>query len=300
MPTKFKQRSNAYTRDFMRNYRYWTRTLGDRARNSGIKNMSKVDKETKSIMDRIKLPTYLESIDSQDVPALINAFNTDSYKTEQEFNKTAQEWEDENFYYKLRAAQILKQQPAAVRDKILDNFKEDEYAAKKVLDKIVDEQNKKEDSIEDTFLRASGQRWTDDKGITHTQKGVTVGPANLDEAVERLGGTSEDKTASMGEVAAKDSALTDDQQKAMDTAMAEDAGDVVEYTYKPGDTFGQVILDLGLNTDRGLWGDDGDVEFYAKQLDDQLNKSGVWHGVRDNIPIGTTIKLKRRPAEEAE
>lgn len=69
----------------------------------------------------------------------------------------------------------------------------------------------------------------------------------------------------------------------------EDEGETIAYTYKPGDTFGQVILDLGLGTGNGLWGTDGDVEYYTKQLVDQgaLDSYG-------NIPIGTTIKLKRR------
>ena len=40
----------------------------------------------------------------------------------------------------------------------------------------------------------------------------------------------------------------------------------VSYTYKKGDTFGQVILDLGLNTSHGLWGPDGDVAYYTAQL----------------------------------
>lgn len=70
---------------------------------------------------------------------------------------------------------------------------------------------------------------------------------------------------------------------------------VVEYTYKPGDTFGQVIKDLGLNTDAGLWGANGDVEYYTQQLDQQ----NIWPaGVRQNIPVGTVIKLKRRPMSE--
>lgn len=73
-----------------------------------------------------------------------------------------------------------------------------------------------------------------------------------------------------------------------------DADDVVEYTYKPGDTFGQVILDLGLNTDNGLWGDNGDVNYYTQQLVDQ----GIWEDNQPhNIPIGTKIKLYRRGAE---
>lgn len=65
--------------------------------------------------------------------------------------------------------------------------------------------------------------------------------------------------------------------------------DVIVYTYKPGDTFGQVVKDLGLGTANGLWGANGDVDYYTKQLIDQgaLNAYG-------NIPIGTTIKLRRR------
>lgn len=67
---------------------------------------------------------------------------------------------------------------------------------------------------------------------------------------------------------------------------AEDASDYVEYTYKRGDTFGQVIKDLGLNTKKGLWGSDGDVAFYTKQLREQ--------GIPGMVPIGTKIRLKRR------
>ena len=60
----------------------------------------------------------------------------------------------------------------------------------------------------------------------------------------------------------------------------------VSYTYKKGDTFGQVILDLGLNTSHGLWGADGDVNYYTEQLHEQ--------GIYGNIPIGTTIYLTPR------
>lgn len=60
----------------------------------------------------------------------------------------------------------------------------------------------------------------------------------------------------------------------------------VSYTYKKGDTFGQVILDLGLNTSHGLWGSDGDVAYYTEQLHAQ--------GIYGNIPIGTTIYLTPR------
>lgn len=60
----------------------------------------------------------------------------------------------------------------------------------------------------------------------------------------------------------------------------------VSYTYKAGDTFGQVICDLGLKTSHGLWGPDGDVAYYSEQLHKQ--------GIYGNIPIGTTIYLTPR------
>lgn len=64
--------------------------------------------------------------------------------------------------------------------------------------------------------------------------------------------------------------------------------ETVEYTYKQGDTFGQVIKDLGLNTDAGLWGSNGDVAYYTQQLNDQ--------GISSNIPVGTKIRLTKRGA----
>lgn len=63
----------------------------------------------------------------------------------------------------------------------------------------------------------------------------------------------------------------------------------VAYTYKPGDTFGQVICNLGLKTSHGLWGENGDVAYYTAQLEKQgaLDENG-------NIPIGKTIYLTPR------
>ena len=61
----------------------------------------------------------------------------------------------------------------------------------------------------------------------------------------------------------------------------------VSYTYKTGDTFGQVIKDLGLATDAGLWDhSSGDVAYYTAQLHQQ--------GIYGNIPVGTTIVLTPR------
>ena len=67
----------------------------------------------------------------------------------------------------------------------------------------------------------------------------------------------------------------------------DDEGEVIAYTYKKGDTFGQVLKDLGLKTYRGLWGKDGDVAYYTKQLRAQ--------GIPGMVPIGKTIYLKKRP-----
>lgn len=53
--------------------------------------------------------------------------------------------------------------------------------------------------------------------------------------------------------------------------------------------FGQKIVDLGLATDNGLWGSNGDVAFYTKQLYEQgaVDKNG-------NLKVGVPIKLRRR------
>lgn len=74
-----------------------------------------------------------------------------------------------------------------------------------------------------------------------------------------------------------------------------DESDYVTYTYKPGDTFGNILLKTGLATDKGLWGSDGDVAYYNKQLvDTKLNPA--LGGKLSNIPVGTKIKLLKRGA----
>lgn len=81
-----------------------------------------------------------------------------------------------------------------------------------------------------------------------------------------------------------------DEEDKKDTPIVDSpdtkAEEVYEYTYKPGDTFGQVLIKMGLSDGRNLWGPNGDVEYYRKQLYDQ--------GLYGNIPVGTTIKLYKR------
>lgn len=88
-------------------------------------------------------------------------------------------------------------------------------------------------------------------------------------------------------------------EKASSTAKTADksgdnSSDTVTFTLpKANDPnyrgFGQKIIDLGLATDNGLWGSNGDIQFYTKQLYEQgaLDKNG-------NLKIGVPIKLRRR------
>lgn len=69
------------------------------------------------------------------------------------------------------------------------------------------------------------------------------------------------------------------------SAPAEAEDEVVEITFNPGDTLGQKILDSGLATANGLWGADGDVNYYANQL--QLSNP-------DTINAGSTYRLIKR------
>lgn len=70
--------------------------------------------------------------------------------------------------------------------------------------------------------------------------------------------------------------------------------DDTTYNYVQGDTFGQVIINLGYATDKGLWGKDGDVQYYNAQLFEQgildYRDGKYWN----NIPVGTEIKLEHR------
>lgn len=65
-------------------------------------------------------------------------------------------------------------------------------------------------------------------------------------------------------------------------------GDSVTYTYVKGDYFSKVLLYLGYD-EGNLWGENGSVNYYAKQLieQDMLDSVG-------NVKIGIPFTLKRR------
>ena len=69
----------------------------------------------------------------------------------------------------------------------------------------------------------------------------------------------------------------------------ENPDDYIEFTYNPGDAFGQKILDLGIATNNGLWGDNGDVAYYTQQLID-----GGYLDGNGNVKLGVPIRLKKR------
>lgn len=69
----------------------------------------------------------------------------------------------------------------------------------------------------------------------------------------------------------------------------ENPDDYIEFTYNPGDSFGQKILDLGIATNNGLWGDNGDVAYYTQQLID-----GGYIDGSGNVKLGVPIRLKKR------
>ena len=79
-----------------------------------------------------------------------------------------------------------------------------------------------------------------------------------------------------------------------DVKAEEDSDEYVTFTLPRANDpeyggFAQKILDLGIATDKGLWGADGDVAFYTQQLYDQgaLDDNG-------NLKIGVPIRLRRR------
>ena len=90
----------------------------------------------------------------------------------------------------------------------------------------------------------------------------------------------------------KNAKPTDGGEKATGTETTTDnSGDTVTFSLPRGNDpnyrgFGQKLVDLGLATDNGLWGENGDVAYYTKQLNNQ--------GIYGNLPIGKNITLTRR------
>lgn len=81
-------------------------------------------------------------------------------------------------------------------------------------------------------------------------------------------------------------------KKAEETHNAENAEEasVVYYTYKKGDYFSKVLVDLGLD-EGNLWGEGGTVDYYTKQL---VTQNMLELGDTGNVKVGIQFKLEKR------
>lgn len=135
-----------------------------------------------------------------------------------------------------------------------------------------------------TFINRMGSTGTSAGVHNHhriTKNGIRVNPLDYEYVYpDQIIGTLEDAPL---KIYASVHEVKPEEQPKEEPKVEEN---VVEYTYKKGDTFGQVILNLGLSTSHGLWGPNGDVNYYSTQLNEQ--------GIYGNIPIGATIKLRKR------
>lgn len=293
---------------FLENYRNATKQLGTRA------NMNKIDKRTQDIIDKIDLPTYYDALSDDKIEELKSMYESNPEYAMDSYQRASKEWNDDNYKYRVRAAQVLKNLPEEKQRKIYNLLNMDFVSGKNMLDKEIESYTQKENKaisdIVSPFIKAI--REVDDNAAKVINKMFKTGDsknAELKLTEEQLKALKDIASPFVKALRNVDKGIADTLQKMFkkkseggntEVKKASDSKDdskedIIEYTYKPGDTFGQVITDLGLKTDNGLWGPNGDVEYYTKQLEDQLWKSGVWpSGERQNIPIGTTIKLRKR------
>lgn len=101
----------------------------------------------------------------------------------------------------------------------------------------------------------------------------------------------DEKNKKAAEAEKASSTSSNSSSSSKESSDNETTGEEVTFTLTRGNDpnyrgFGQKLIDLGLATSKGLWGADGDVAFYNKQLHDQ--------GIYGNLPIGVPIKLKKR------
>lgn len=115
------------------------------------------------------------------------------------------------------------------------------------------------------------------------------GTINTDPLAGKGSGAAAQSTATAETPASATAETTTATTETPTTTTEEDDTDVVTYTYKPGDTFGQVLLNLGLSDSSRLWGAGGDVEYYTQQLRDQNMLDA-----RGNVKLGIPFKLRRR------
>lgn len=142
----------------------------------------------------------------------------------------------------------------------------------------------------DTFISALRTIMNPLRGITGETPLDAVTNAVSDSLYTKYGKKVETPVETKNSENTEDTKTADNtESNTTNTDNKTDSSETIVYTYTPGDTFGAVIKKLGLGTDKGLWGAGGDVEYYTEQLREQgaMDRRG-------NIPVGTTIRLKRR------
>ena len=133
---KFNPRRVARNNDiksFFENYSETTKKLGKKAQGS----QWNLDDETKNIMNRIRLPSFTESIPVDVGELLAKDHYEHPTEVEKNVNEAASEWDKDNFFYKIRAAQALKKVPEDVRETMLDHFRTNYIQAKRDMDKLI-------------------------------------------------------------------------------------------------------------------------------------------------------------------
>lgn len=204
---------------------------------------------------------------------------------------------DESKYY------TLEELDSAV-NKVNPLFGSGEVRSSYINSVIEDEKEKsgrdyKYSDVAEFVSKLNIPEWQKQSLMSHFNKDISFNDEDISNLLQRVRDryNSENKSESSDKSnsASGNSSNSEGQSGATtnDTSNDNSSAEVIEYTYKPGDNFGQVIKNLGLESGNGLWGENGDVAYYTKQLVDQ----GLWanNGNRPgNIPIGTTIKLTRR------
>lgn len=170
------------------------------------------------------------------------------------------------------------------------------YIGKKMVDAGTQAYNDTRASIDKFFANWDASLKANNKGGAKKNAAKANADA-VSSLFERNGTLNTDPLASKKTASSTD-AEVDSTLSQSDTAVetesetpakTEDETDVVTYTYKPGDTFGQVLLNLGLSDGSHLWGSGGDVEYYTQQLIDQNMLDA-----RGNVKLGIPFKLRRR------
>lgn len=160
-----------------------------------------------------------------------------------------------------------------------------------IADKIFDNMTKVGEKESASFITKTVDEYLDSKYGGANSDRAKLGPsgAAFDPTMERIKqsaqNSKEGETITLTAVDTSEGPVGAPQE-GPGTVGYDTQEDIYEYTYAPGDNFGNVLIKMGLSDGRNLWGPNGDVAYYTQQLNNQ--------GIYGNIPIGTKIRLRKR------